>query len=285
MHISGRGCRRQAGVLVRAATRDTMRLIDTALLPAALMIAQEHIPMQDFPRRETAEAQQVHETDANSNLPNSNLPQRLSRPLQAGGAQVAEGQKENIAARNVPAAHTHVALTAACPGGHASNVPGPTLSARSPARQRGGGGGRESLSATTPASKSIRNPTAIDLDAYVQETGVCAVAAAGSGAESQGGEHKRTIRIAARMGSKVGASADQTGGGGGRGCAALCSPPTPGSASTSNNNLKKRSIEHVKQGSTSTGRGDGAARGAGGSDDDDFKTHKPRPKLLHVKRK
>ena len=222
MHISGRGCRRQAGVLVRAATRDTMRLIDTALLPAALMIAQEHIPMQDFPRRETAEAQQVHETDANSNLPNSNLPQRLSRPLQAGGAQVAEGgrnqEKENIAARNVPAAHTHVALTAACPGGHASNVPGPTLSARSPARQRGGGGGRESLSATTPASKSIRNPTAIDLDAYVQETGVCAVAAAGSGAESQGGEHKRTIRIGACPNL-----ADQTRGGG----AGDALPPVP----------------------------------------------------------
>jgi hypothetical protein len=269
-----------------------MHLIDTALMPAALMIAQEHIPMQDFPRRETVEAQQVHATDANSNLPNSNLPQRLSRPLQAGGVQVAEGgrnqEKENIAARNVPAAHTHVALTAACPGGHASNVPGPALSARSPARQRGMGGGRQSLSATTPASKSISNPTAIDLDsidAYVQEAGVCAVAAAGSGAESQGGEHKRTIHIAARIGSKVGASADQTGGVGGRGCAAPCPPPPPGSASSSNKNLKKRSLEHVKQGSTGTGRGDVAAHGAGGSDDDDFKTHKPRPKLLHVKRK
>ena len=258
MHIAGRGCRGQAGVLVRAATRDTMHLVDTALMPAALMSAQEHIPMQDFPRRETAEvsdetakaeqvcmrrrihtyhvsdetaeAEQVHATDANLNLPKSNLPQRLTRPLQAGGAQVAEGGrqqgKQNIGARNVPAAHAHVALSAACAEGHASNVPGPALSARSPARERDskggrerlsattGGresssaategresssattGGRENLSATTPARQSIS--TAIGLAACVQEAGVCAVATTGSGAESPVGEHKRSTGIGAR---------------------------------------------------------------------------------------
>jgi len=232
MRIAGGGCSKVAGVAVRAATRDMMYLVDTALLPAALVSVPERTPAHSSGRKDATAMEHGHST----------------RPLGAGGAGVVEGyhqqEKENVLAPNAPAAQSGAAASTACPAGHPTRRPVPV-----------------------PAIKPADDPIVIDED-DLQDT-PCA-------AGSTGPESKRSSGIGARGGDKVGAaaSADQTGGGKGGG--------GRGSALTSN--FKKRSLEQVKRGNR--GCGDAAAEcGAGGSDDDDFKTQKPRRKLLHSKRK